>query len=247
MKKSTRLVFGFHALQTLLKQRPESIQTLWIDASRRDTRMQKLCDYAESVAVSPTRVASERLDRLVPHDPHQGVIAEILESAAPLRYDLDTLLDELLVPPLLLILDGIQDPHNLGACLRNADALGAHAVIIPKDRSATLTPSARKVASGAAETVPLITVTNLASTLRDLKDRGIWILGAAGEASESLFTADLSGPIAWVLGAEENGLRRLTREHCDRLISIPMFGQVESLNVSVSAGICLFATQQQRK
>jgi len=242
---STRLIFGFHAIQTLLKQRPEVIQNLWVDGHRRDTRMQKFCEFAESVAIKPQRIQTERLDRLVAGESHQGVVAEIHDTK-PQHYDLETLLDALETPPLLLILDGIQDPHNLGACLRNADAFGADALIIPKDRSAPLTPAAKKVASGAAETVPLITVTNLATTLRDLKQRGIWVLGAAGEAEESLFTADLSGPIAWVLGAEGDGLRRLTRETCDRLISIPMMGHVESLNVSVSAGVCLYATQQQR-
>jgi 23S rRNA (guanosine2251-2'-O)-methyltransferase len=243
---STRLVFGFHAIQTLLKQRPESIQHLWVDSQRRDARMQKLCEFAESVAQTPQRINNDRLDRMVPNEPHQGVIAEVRDVAMP-AVDLDTLLDQLITPPLLLILDGVQDPHNLGACLRNADALGADAVIIPKDRCAPLTPSARKVASGAAETVPLIMVTNLATTLRNLKERGIWVVGTAGDAPESLFTANLTGPIAWVLGSEGEGLRRLTRDNCDRLIRIPMFGEVESMNVSVTAGICLYATQQQRQ
>lgn len=242
---STRLVYGFHAVQTLLKQHPESVQHLWIDSQRNDARMQKLCELAVSCAHTPQKVNNQRLSRLVPHEPHQGVIAEVLDTPAP-AINLDELLEQLTEPPLLLILDGVQDPHNLGACLRSADVLGAHAIIIPKDRCAPLTPSARKVASGAAETVPLIMVTNLASTLRSLKERGIWIYGTAGEATDSLFTADLSGPMAWVLGSEGEGLRRLTRENCDQLIRIPMMGSVDSLNVSVAAGICLYAAQQQR-
>jgi 23S rRNA (guanosine2251-2'-O)-methyltransferase len=159
---------------------------------------------------------------------------------------LDDVLENLAEPPLLLVLDGVTDPHNLGACLRSADAFGAHAAIVPKDRAVGVNATVAKAASGAADTVPVITVTNLARSLRDLKARGVWLLGAETGGAESLFDADLSGPIAWVLGAEGTGLRRLTRELCDRSVSIPLLGTVESLNVSVAAGICLFATRRQR-
>ena len=185
-----------------------------------------------------------RLDALAGSNRHQGVVAIV--DAASAFVSLDDVLDTLEEPPLLLVLDGVTDPHNLGACLRNADAFGAHAVVVPKDRAAGLSASVAKAASGAADTVPLITVTNLARALRDLKDRGVWILGADA-GGESLFDADVSGPVAWVLGAEGAGLRRLTRELCDRVVGIPIRGSVGSLNVSVASGICLFATRQARR
>jgi 23S rRNA (guanosine2251-2'-O)-methyltransferase len=175
---------------------------------------------------------------------HQGVAANIDPSRSYI--DIDDVLDTLVEPALLLVLDGIQDPHNLGACLRVADAFGVHAVVAPKDRAVGLTATVHKVASGAADAVPYISVTNLARTLRDLKQRGVSIIGTAADANSDLYSARLEGPVAWVLGAEEKGMRRLTRETCDRLVSIPMLGSVENLNVSVSAGICLFETRRQR-
>lgn len=186
----------------------------------------------------------ERLTELAGTDRHQGVVA-IVDASSP-QITLDEVLDTLAEPALLLILDGVTDPHNLGACLRNADAFGAHAVIVPKDRAVGLSATAAKAASGAADTVPLLTVTNLARTLRDLKARGVWILGADA-GGESLFETDVSGPVAWVLGAEGAGLRRLTRELCDRIVGIPLFGAVESLNVAVASGVCLYATRRSRR
>jgi 23S rRNA (guanosine2251-2'-O)-methyltransferase len=177
-------------------------------------------------------------------DRHQGVVATV-DDALP-RQELDDVLSKLAEPPLLLVLDGVTDPHNLGACLRSADAFGAQAVIVPKDRAVGLTATVAKAASGAVDAVPLVSVTNLVRSLGDMKGRGIWILGAEAGGGESLFDADLSGPIAWVLGAEGSGMRRLTREACDRVVSIPMVGAVASLNVSVAAGVCLFATRRQR-
>jgi 23S rRNA (guanosine2251-2'-O)-methyltransferase len=185
----------------------------------------------------------ERLRQLADTEHHQGVVAIV--DAATMQPSLIEMLDALHEPPLLLVLDGVTDPHNLGACLRNADAFGAHAVIVPKDRAVGVTPTAAKAASGAADTVAVITVTNLARTLRDLKERGVWTIGADA-GGESLFDADLAGPIAWILGAEGSGLRRLTREGCDRIVGIPLAGTVGSLNVAVAAGICLYETRRAR-
>ena len=196
---------------------------------------------AANVAVHPVDAA--RLSALSGHAAHQGVVA-IVDAARP-HVTLDDVLADLAEPALLLVLDGVTDPHNLGACLRSADAFGARAVVVPKDRSVGLNATAAKAASGAAETVPVIAVTNLARTMRELKERGVWLLGA-DVGGESLFDADVSGPLAWVLGAEGQGLRRLTRETCDRLLAIPMLGSVESLNVSVTAGICLYSARQAR-
>jgi 23S rRNA (guanosine2251-2'-O)-methyltransferase len=190
------------------------------------------------------QVDGSRLDGMTGHARHQGVAARV-EAAAPAR-DLDDILADLGEPALLLILDGITDPHNLGACLRVADAMGVHAVIAPKDRAAGMTPVVEKVASGAAESVPFIAVTNLARTMRELKEREIWLIGADQGAARDLYSVKLEGALAWVLGAEGEGMRRLTRESCDELVRIPMLGAVESLNVSVSAGICLAETRRQR-
>ena len=188
-------------------------------------------------------VDDERLAKLSGSANHQGVVA-IVDAAHP-YVTLDDVLEDVTEPALLLVLDGVTDPHNLGACLRNADAFGAHAVVVPKDRAAGLTATVAKAASGAADTVPLIAVTNLARTLRDLKAKDVWILGA-DTGGESLFDADVTGAVAWVLGAEGTGLRRLTRESCDRIVGIPLLGSVESLNVSVASGICLYATRRAR-
>lgn len=236
-------MFGFHAVTARLRQRPDAIHALYVQAGRQDPRARDLVARAKAleVAVHPVDVA--RLDALAGHGRHQGVVA-LVDATLP-HVTLDDVLDTLDGPPLLLVLDGVTDPHNLGACLRCADAFGAQAVIVPKDRAVGVNATVAKAASGAADTVPVIAVTNLARTLRDLKSREIWVLGA-DTGGEALPAADLGGGIAWVLGAEGAGLRRLTRESCDRIVGIPLSGSVESLNVSVAAGICLYATQVAR-
>ena len=201
---------------------------------------------AERAGVKVATAADAELDKLAEGGRHQGVVAQITPRAGDPETQLEEALESAVGPPLLLVLDGVQDPHNLGACLRSADAAGACAVIVPRDRAAGLTPVVRKVAAGAAETVPLVSVVNLARTLRDLKDRGIWLVGTDDTASSALFEADLAGPLALVMGSEGEGMRRLTRECCDQLVSIPMAGAVESLNVSVAAGVALFEAVRQR-
>lgn len=240
----TRHIFGFHAIMSRLRQNPDSIKEIYIDSARHDHRARDLCKLAEIKNVRLILCDNTRLARIVGTLRHQGVVANI--TATQSYVAIEDILETLSEPALFLILDGIKDPHNLGACLRVADALGAHAVIAPKDRSVGLTATVHKVASGAADTVPFVTVTNLARTLRELKQHGIWIIGTAADASHTLETIALDGPVAWVLGAEHEGMRRLTREICDQLVRIPMVGSVESLNVSVSAGICLFETFRQR-
>ena len=240
---SNRILHGFHAVSACLRQRPESVRALYLSGARHDPRMRELLVQAEAAGCAVHMVAPVRLDGLAGSPRHQGVVAEV--DAATRALTLDDVLETLAEPALLLVLDGVTDPHNLGACLRNADAFGAHAVIIPKDRSVGVNATVAKAASGAADTIPVITVTNLARALRDMKARGIWVLGADA-GGESLFTADVGGPVAWVLGAEGDGLRRLTRELCDRIVGIPLSGSVGSLNVSVAAGVCLYATRQQR-
>lgn len=239
-------VFGLHAVRSLLQRNPARVTLLLAVESRSDKRMDEILALADTAGVPVRRVSRHELDDRLPGVSHQGVLAETGTSTRLSENDLPAFLESLKEPAFLLILDGIQDPHNLGACMRSADAAGVHAVIVPKDRSAPLSAVARKVACGAADTVPLIQVTNLARTLRVLRDAGVWIFGAAGEADEALYTADLSGPLALVLGGEGKGLRRLTREHCDHLITIPMAGSVSSLNVSVATGICLFEARRQR-
>lgn len=242
---STRFIFGFHAVTSRLRQSAASIKEIYVDAGRGDQRARDLVKFAESHAVRLIPCDQARLAAMTGGARHQGVAAciDVTYSHA----SIDDVLDTLAEPALLLVLDGIQDPHNLGACLRVADALGVHAVIAPKDRAVGLTATVHKVASGAADTVPYIPVTNLARTLKGLKERGISLFGAAAGADARLDSIELDGSIAWVLGAEGKGMRRLTREACDSLVSIPMLGQVESLNVSVSAGICLFETYRQRR
>ena len=239
-----RVLAGFHAVSARLRAAPDSIERLYVDARRRDGRMQRLRQDASAVGVDVVATDSEQLRALCGEAPHQGVVAIAADIAQVLS--LDDVLAAVRPDTLILALDGVTDPRNLGACLRVADAAGVDAVIVPRDRSAGMTPAALKAAAGAAESVPLIEVTNLARALEALADAGIRTIGAAGEASESLFDIDLSGPVAWVLGAEGEGLRRLTRERCDRLARIPLQGRVESLNVSVAAGICLFETVRQR-
>lgn len=240
------VVVGWHAVLALLKQAPERVLSISIDRARKGPRRQQLLQEARTVGVAVEEASDELLDRQAGHSHHQGVVARC--RAAPERHESDFagFLGSLPAVPLLLVLDGVQDPHNLGACLRSADAAGAHAVVLPRDNSAPLTPVVRKVASGAAETVPVFRVTNLVRALEAMKAAGIWLVGAAGEADKDLFAADLRGPLALVLGAEGAGLRRLTRDTCDFLVRIPMAGTVESLNVSVAAGICLFEAVRQR-
>jgi len=235
---------GFHAVVSRLRQKPDTVSEIYIDAERKDARARDLRAVAKTHGVRVIAVDMKRLDGMAGGVRHQGVVA----AAAPLDMPkfIEDVLEGLDEPPLLLVLDGVQDPHNLGACLRVADGAGAHAVIAPKDRSVGLTTAAIKVASGAAESVPYIVVTNLARTLRDLKERGIWLIGADDSAEQSLYNARLEGAVALVLGAEGEGLRRLTRDSCDLLVSIPMRGAVESLNVSVASGICLYEARRRR-
>jgi len=239
-------VYGIHAVSSLLSHHGDSVEQLYVQAGRQDRRIQGLIDQAARFGVKAQQVTRQFLDEQCP-GVHQGVLALGRPiSGEKQEQDLFVLLDGLDHQPFLLVLDGVTDPHNLGACLRSAEAAGVDAVIAPKDKSVQLNPTVRKVACGAAEIVPFIAVTNLARTLQDLQQRGIWIFGAAGEADQSLYQADLKGSLAIVMGSEGKGLRRLTREHCDTLISIPMAGEVSSLNVSVSTGICLFEAVRQR-
>ena len=236
-------IHGFHAVIAKLRHQPEAILEIFIDGERRDARMRDLLRHAELHGVRVMAVDGKRLDGMAGgRMRHQGVVARVLVQRRPVA--LDDVLDTLEEPAFLLVLDGIQDPHNLGACLRVADAVGAHAVIAPKDRAAGLTQAAIKVASGAAESVPYITVTNLARTLRELQERGIWVIGADAEGQEDLYSAQWPAGTAWALGAEGVGLRRLTRETCDQLVTIPMLGSVQSLNVSVAAGVCLYEARR---
>ncbi|MDR1461901.1 MAG: 23S rRNA (guanosine(2251)-2'-O)-methyltransferase RlmB [Azoarcus sp.] len=240
----SRLIYGFHAVLGRLRRDPEAVFELYLSALRNDVRAREVHRLAEEAGVRMTQVEGERLDGMVGTRRHQGVIARV--DARQRMIVLDDVLESLSGPALLLVLDGVQDPRNLGACLRVADAAGAHAVIVPRDRAASLNAAAIKVASGAAETVPYITVTNIARALEQMKKAGVWVVGAAGEAEKSVFDIDQRGPLAWVLGAEGEGLRRLTRATCDELAHIPMAGSVESLNVSVASGICLFEAVRQR-
>ena len=240
---SSRVLFGFHAVTVRLRTRPASIHALYMASARQDARARDIAARAQSAGIAIHAVDDARLLQLAGHGRHQGIVA-LIDEALP-HVTLDDVLENLDEPALLVVLDGVTDPHNLGACLRSADAFGAHAVVVPKDRAVGVNATVAKAASGAADTVPVIAVTNLARTLRELKERHVWIVGAE-TGGESLFDADLTGPIAWVLGAEGAGLRRLTRDSCDRLVGIPLQGTVESLNVSVATGICLYATRRAR-
>ncbi|MCG8429193.1 MAG: 23S rRNA (guanosine(2251)-2'-O)-methyltransferase RlmB [Chromatiales bacterium] len=242
------LIAGVHSVRTALKHGSGSVSGVWVEARRKDRRIKEIISLAKELRVPLNHVSRDELDKLVPGANHQGVVAKVTAPAAQDERSLKTLISELQEPPFLLILDSVQDPHNLGACLRSADAAGVHAVIAPKDRSAGLTPTACKVASGAAETIPFIQVTNLSRTLKWLRDEiGIWVIGTAGEAEDLVYSGNLTGALAIVMGGEESGLRRLTRENCDQLVKLPMAGSVESLNVSVAAGICLFEAVRQRR
>lgn len=242
------VIFGLHAVTTALEKRSDEISQLLVQKGRQDKRLQALLDLAASHGVAVTVLSREAMDEKA-SGRHQGVIAEVRVDDTP-RYS-EKQIPEILAgmpsPALLLILDGVTDPHNLGACLRSADAAGVGLVIAPKDKAVGLTSVARKVACGAAETVPFVQVTNLARTLKQLQDAGIWLVGLAGEADQSLYAVDLSGPVAIVMGAEGSGLRRLTRENCDFLAKLPMAGSVSSLNVSVATGVSLFEVVRQRQ
>jgi 23S rRNA (guanosine2251-2'-O)-methyltransferase len=239
-------VFGLHAVRTLLQRHADKIGQLMIVRGREDTRMNEVLKLAREQQVRVEFRSAQELDQLANGERHQGVIAKLQKVENLGEGALDDILDQAGAAPFVLVLDGVTDPHNLGACLRTADAAGVHAVIVPRDRAAGLSPVVRKVAAGAAETVPLIQVVNLARTLRWLKDRGIWIVGTDDEADLPLQQAKLTGPLAVVMGAEGSGMRRLTREHCDALLSIPMRGVVESLNVSVATGVLLYEALRQR-
>lgn len=242
---SQEYVFGWHAVEAVLKREPERLQQVWIQTGRQDKRVRTITDSLDSLGVRWKVVHRRELDERVA-GVHQGIVAAVSESREWTEGDLLAHLDKSGQPPFLLVLDGVTDPHNLGACMRTADAVGIQAVIVPKDKSASLTPVARKVACGAAETVPFVRVTNLARFLRSLQEQGVWLIGTAGEASATLYQADFKGPVALVMGAEGKGMRRLTREHCDQLINIPMLGHVDSLNVSVATGVCLYEALRQR-
>ena len=239
---TSRLIYGFHAVTAKLRHDPESVKEILFDAARQDGRVRDLLKHAELQNVKILAVDGKRLDGMATGGRHQGVIARI-EGGRKAAH-LDDVLDTLEEPAFLLVLDGITDPRNLGACLRVADAAGVHAVIAPKDRAVGLTDVAAKTACGAAESVPYVMVTNLARTLRELQERDIWVIGTAGEAESDLYAAAWPKATAWVLGAEGEGMRRLTRENCDQLVKIPMLGSVESLNVSVAAGVCLFEARR---
>ena len=239
---TSRLIYGFHAVISKLRHDPESIKEILIDATRQDARARDLLKHAELQGTRVIATDGKRLDGMAPDGKHQGVVVRI-EGGRKVAH-LDDVLDTLEEPAFLLVLDGITDPRNLGACLRVADTAGVHAVIAPKDRAVGLTDVAAKTACGAAETVPYVMVTNLARTLRELQERDIWVIGTAGEAESDLYAAEWPKATAWVLGAEGEGMRRLTRENCDQLVKIPMHGTVESLNVSVAAGVCLFEARR---
>ncbi len=242
--EGARILAGFHAVGARLRNDPASMLVLYFDAGRRDARMQNLLAQAAAAGVRCVAADDQRLSGLSPEAPHQGVVAQTSGAAPAVR--LEDLLDAVNPQTFLLVLDGVTDPRNLGACLRTAAAAGVEAVIVPRDRAAAVTAVTAKAAAGATESVPLVAVTNLARAMKDMQDAGIWIVGAAGEAPDSLYDVDLTGPRAWALGAEGSGLRRLTRERCDLLVHIPMAGGMESLNVSVAAGVCLFETRRQR-
>ena len=239
-----KILFGFHAVGVRLKTAPQSVVEVYYEPTRRDARMRQFLDRVREANVRLIESDGLRLSKLAGSAGHQGVAAKVL--ALEVSHSLDDLLDAVQGPPLLLVLDGVTDPHNLGACLRVADGAGAHAVIAPKDHAVGINATVAKVASGAAETVPYFMVTNLARTLGELKERSIWCIGASDDAPQTLYQADLKVPTALVLGAEGSGMRQLTRKTCDALVSIPMQGAVESLNVSVASGICLYEALRQR-
>lgn len=247
MMAQTDYACGLHSVASLLRSHPGTIRELTVAEGREDRRLAEIVSLAVTNGIAVQRLPRRMLDRMLPGSRHQGIIATLHSTAGGHReQDLLPLLADCPDPPLLLVLDGVQDPHNLGACLRTADAAGVNAVIVPRDRAARVTSIVRKVASGAVESVPLFSVTNLARTLRSLREAGVWIYGASDAADQELYGVDLTGPVALVLGGEGRGLRRLTRDLCDYLVAIPMAGRVESLNVSVAAGVLLYEARRQR-
>ncbi len=243
---SKSIICGVHAVESALRNDTENLGQIWLDKRSRNDRLKKLEKMAEENGMRVFLIDEDKLDKMAGNNRHQGIVAEYYKLKAWTENDFYDMLDGMTDPPFLLVLDGVTDPHNLGACLRTAEGAGVHAVIAPKDNAASITPTVRKVASGAAEIIPFIPVTNLARTLETLKSRGIWLTGTSDKAKQTLYQADLKGPMALVMGAEGAGIRRLTEESCDYLISIPMAGQVSSLNVSVATGVCLYEALRQR-
>jgi 23S rRNA (guanosine2251-2'-O)-methyltransferase len=249
MSSPPKVLFGFHALGVRIKTAPQSVIDVFYDVSRRDARMRQFTDRTREAGIRLIESDGLRLAKMAGSHGHQGVVARV--NAVAVVTSLDELLEQLeasgVASPLILVLDGVTDPHNLGACLRVADGAGAHAVIAPKDHAAGINATVAKVASGAAETMPYFMVTNLARTLGELKERNIWCIGTSDDAPKTIYDVDLKGPVALVLGAEGEGMRQLTRKTCDELVSIPMHGAVESLNVSVASGVCLYEALRQRR
>jgi 23S rRNA (guanosine2251-2'-O)-methyltransferase len=239
-------LFGLHSVQAALDYSPKKIHKAWVDSGRQDKRLTQALDDLLALGIEPEKVDRKKLDRLADNNNHQGIVIEVEMPGELSESDLKTAVENLSETALFLVLDNVQDPHNLGACLRTADATGVHGVIITKDNATGITPTVCKVASGAAETVPVYQVTNLSRTLRWLKGEGLWIMGAAGETAETVYKADFTVPMALVIGAEGKGLRRLTKEQCDVLVSVPMLGQVDSLNLSVATGVLLYEAVRQR-
>ena len=239
-------LFGLHSVQAALDYAPQKISKAWVDAQRQDQRLKAILEALAALGLEPEKVDRKKLDRFAEGNNHQGIVIEIEMPGELSESALKSAVENLSETALFLVLDNVQDPHNLGACLRTADAVNAHGVIITKDNATGITPTVCKVASGAAETMPVYQVTNLSRTLRWLKEQGIWIMGAAGETSQTAYQADFTVPLALVVGAEGKGLRRLTREHCDVLVKLPMLGQVESLNLSVATGVLLYEIVRQR-
>ncbi|PID48964.1 MAG: 23S rRNA (guanosine(2251)-2'-O)-methyltransferase RlmB [Proteobacteria bacterium] len=241
------IIYGIHAVDSAIRNDPHNLGSIWIEQRTRNERLRELQKTITHSGLHTLQATAQQLDRMATGARHQGIVAEYFRGQTYTENDLYDLLDKLQDTPFLLILDGVTDPHNLGACLRTADAVGVQAVIAPKDNAVGLTPTVRKVASGAAETVPFIPVTNLVRTLDNLKERGIWLTGTSDKATENLYQVNFKGPMALVMGAEDKGIRRLTEERCDFLVAIPMLGQVSSLNVSVASGVCLYEALRQRQ
>ena len=249
MAKNEELVFGIHAVNALINVAPERFIEIWLLKGREDDRMMQIINLSRKYGIGTQLTSRKVLDEKSEGEQHQGVVARVRPGKAYTENDIDDILqaaEKKGIPPFLLILDGVTDPHNLGACLRNADAAGVQAIIVPKDNAAQITPTVRKVAVGAVESVPLVQVTNLSRTMKQLQKQGVWIVGTAGETNTCLYDTKLAGPMALVMGAEGKGMRRLTRENCDQLVKLPMAGTVSSLNVSVATGICLFEMVRQR-
>ena len=241
---TNRMLYGFHAITVRLKTAPQSIRELHVDTTRRDPRMRTFVERAREAGAKIVDSDGDRLDKLARGPRHQGVVA--LVEAVKMPHSLDEVIEAVEGPPLLLLLDGVTDPHNLGACLRVADGAGAHAIVAPTDHAAGINATVAKVASGAAETVPYIMVTNLARAMNEIKEHELMVIGTSDDAEETLYDLDLTGPVAFVLGSEGDGMRQLTRKTCDKLVRIPMSGAVESLNVSVAAAVCLYEALRQR-